>query len=93
MIVWGGMGPGSTVLGTGAHYDPLADSWTPAATADAPEPRRSHTAVWSGQQMILWGGQEEPASAPLELATYSNDGVFSDGFESGDTAAWAITTP
>jgi hypothetical protein len=33
----------------------IEDTWT--ATASPPDPRNSHTAVWTGSEMIAWGGQ------------------------------------
>ena len=57
MIVWGGLAdPGDVYLGTGGRYDPVTDSWAPTSTVGAPFPRHSHTAVWTGSQMIVWGG-------------------------------------
>jgi N-acetylneuraminic acid mutarotase len=37
-------------------YDPITDNWTPTATIGAPSPRFWHTAVWTGEQMVVWGG-------------------------------------
>src|SRR4029453_18549805 len=37
-------------------YDPVADTWLPLSTIDAPDTRASHTAVWTGSVMIVWGG-------------------------------------
>jgi hypothetical protein len=37
-------------------YDPAGDRWTAAATDGAPSPRVSHTAVWTGASMVVWGG-------------------------------------
>jgi N-acetylneuraminic acid mutarotase len=58
MIVWGGTGQDifSPVLNTGGRYDPATDSWTATNVADAPSPRNLHTAVWTGSEMIVWGG-------------------------------------
>jgi hypothetical protein len=38
--------------------DPLctADSWTATSTTNAPSARFLHTAVWTGSEMIVWGG-------------------------------------
>jgi hypothetical protein len=33
-----------------------ADSWSPTTTVNAPEAREFHTAVWTGSEMIVWGG-------------------------------------
>jgi N-acetylneuraminic acid mutarotase len=59
MIIWGGYFDSSTqreYLNTGMLYDPSIDSWTPMATSGAPQGRYSHSAVWTGSQMIVWGG-------------------------------------
>src|SRR6266403_3317813 len=32
------------------------DTWTPTTTANAPDGRLLHTAVWTGAEMIVWGG-------------------------------------
>ena len=57
MIVWGGYGcDGNCVLNTGGRYNPSTDSWTATSTTNAPEGRIYHTAVWTGTEMIVWGG-------------------------------------
>jgi N-acetylneuraminic acid mutarotase len=62
MIVWGGCSFSNdvctpTALGNGGgRYDPVANSWQPTSTTGAPEARQDHTAVWSGSEMIVWGG-------------------------------------
>ena len=32
------------------------DTWTATSTTDAPDARYNHTAVWTGSEMIVWGG-------------------------------------
>jgi len=32
------------------------DSWTATSNTNAPTPREFHTAVWTGSEMIVWGG-------------------------------------
>src|SRR5437773_10502678 len=32
------------------------DTWTPTNSNNAPEARDDHTAVWTGSEMIVWGG-------------------------------------
>jgi hypothetical protein len=57
MVVWGGFVNGTvSVTGTGAAYDPATKTWTPTSSTGAPEARHSHTAVWTGSKMIVWGG-------------------------------------
>ena len=59
MIVWGGVGgrcrPHCTLPADGGAYDPVADSWE--IVRDAPiSGRMDHRAVWTGREMIVWGG-------------------------------------
>jgi len=37
-------------------YDPEADTWSPISTMGAPKARQGHTAVWTGKEMVVWGG-------------------------------------
>src|SRR5205814_1114961 len=43
-------------LNTGGRYSPGTDSWTATSTTNAPAGRTEHTAVWTGSDMIVWGG-------------------------------------
>ena len=57
MIVWGGRAQSSSeFFGDGARYDPAADAWLPMSATDAPSARNGHTAVWTGTELIVWGG-------------------------------------
>jgi N-acetylneuraminic acid mutarotase len=58
MIVWGGYfsDGGNNYLNTGGRYNPSTDSWVATSTTNAPIGRDFHTAVWSGSEMIAWGG-------------------------------------
>ena len=57
MIVWGGVNNyGTEYFNTGARYDPANDSWAATSTVNAPMGRSRHLAVWTGQEMIVWGG-------------------------------------
>jgi N-acetylneuraminic acid mutarotase len=58
MIVWGGVRYASSVENqdTGGRYDPATDSWVETSTTDTPSARNSHTAVWTGSEMLIWGG-------------------------------------
>jgi N-acetylneuraminic acid mutarotase len=59
MIVWGG---GDSGTNYGARYlpgdpDPGAGSWTATSTGTGcPWARAHHTAVWTDNEMIIWGG-------------------------------------
>ncbi len=61
MIVWGGFQPANlfgTAFNTGGRYDPSTDNWTTTSLTHAPEGRNGHTAVWTGSEMIVWGGND-----------------------------------
>ncbi len=59
MVIWGGVDrstvPGSG-LSTGGRYDPIANTWTPTSNTGAPSARYRHTAVWTGTDVLVWGG-------------------------------------
>jgi N-acetylneuraminic acid mutarotase len=59
LVVWGGYGRSETCtpcfFGDGAAYDLTSDTWAPIA----PSPlngRGAHRAVWTGREMLVWGG-------------------------------------
>jgi hypothetical protein len=60
MIVWGGwaghLRP-TQLRADGAAYNRGADAWRMLAPAPL-SPRRSHVAVWTGEEMIVWGGSK-----------------------------------
>ena len=59
MIVWGGyfFDGSDHFLNSGGRYNPNTNSWTATSAANAPDGRTTHTAVWTGSDMIVWGGQ------------------------------------
>ena len=46
-------------MNTGGRYHPAGNSWTAVTTTGAPAARRNHTAVWTGSEMIVWGGEAD----------------------------------
>ncbi|MCP3977960.1 MAG: hypothetical protein GY716_01335 [bacterium] len=65
MIVWGGHDGVGGLLNDGGSYDPQSDGWAPTSMgANVPDPRFDHVAVWSGTEMIVWGGDD---STGIEL--------------------------
>jgi len=60
MIVWGGEGgipPNYYFLNTGGRYNPSSDSWIATSTGiNVPSSRYFASAVWTGTDMIVWGG-------------------------------------
>ena len=59
MIVWSGWSPGDlTPSNTGGRYNPSLDVWNATSVgANVPSARRAgHTAVWTGTEMLVYGG-------------------------------------
>ena len=84
MLVFGGYS-GSTVLGTGGEYNPSNDSWTAIPTGggtNSPAARYGATAVWTGQEMVVWGGFDFPANQRLKTGGRYNP----------STTAWLSTS-
>jgi N-acetylneuraminic acid mutarotase len=92
MIVWGGFifdGTGNEIyLNTGGRYDPNTNSWTATSTVNAPDGRTTHTAVWTGSEMIVWGGQ-----ASFDLGYYFNTGGRYDPGTDRWTATSTVKAP
>lgn len=101
MIVWSGCEAPNGCwdrepMGDGARYDPAADSWSsPLSRRFAPPARKLARSVWSGDEMIVWGGQF--ANELDDGGRYCPQGpgalIFADGFESGDISAWSGSVP
>ena len=72
MIIWGGdIGGIGIVMNTGGRFDPQAKTWTPLAVSGAPTAREYHAAVWTGSEMIIWGGDYRDYD--ISLSSVSND--------------------
>jgi hypothetical protein len=86
MIVWGGAVAGSNGTQTGGIYDPAsgaAGSWAATATSGAPEGRSDPVAVWTGTEMVVWGGWD-----PTGFDAYHGTG----GRYAPGSDTWAATT-
>ncbi|HEY5909171.1 MAG TPA: hypothetical protein VJA21_01055 [Verrucomicrobiae bacterium] len=106
MILWGGFAqvgfpqPDNVYLGSGARYRPALDSggqsapWTDLAANNAPSPRRGHTAVWTGKEMVLWGGDNGSALGtggrylPESDSWSSTSATSAPSARQGHTAVW-----
>ena len=57
-IVWGGYVSGSPITypAAGGRYNPATKAWTAMSTANFTTGRVAHTAVWTGTEMLVWGG-------------------------------------
>jgi len=81
MIVWGGYDFGNDIYyNTGGKYNPSTNTWEATATINAPTARSEHTAIWTGTEMIVWGG--------WKVVSYFNTGSR----YSPSTNTWATTS-
>jgi N-acetylneuraminic acid mutarotase len=82
MIIWGGESFDGTqhYWNTGGRYNPNIDSWTATSTTNAPDGRYFHAAVWTGSEMIVWGGTED-------IADFNTGGRYNPS-----TDSWTATT-
>ncbi len=61
LLVWcGGVDPNRPTADDrapgGARYDPTTDTWRPMSAANAPSQRFNPYLVWTGQELLVWGG-------------------------------------
>lgn len=86
MIVWGGRtGSPLTPVSGGGRYHPGTDTWTTMSLTDAPEARFNATAVWTGTEMLIWGGYN--GSIVLGDGTRYNPTIGTGGRWTAFTAA------
>lgn len=98
MIVWGGSGqvwmPGG-FLNDGGRYNPGTDTWAPLSGAGAPSARRPAAAVWTGSELIVWGGYNDSFlddGAAYNPATDRWRSISTEGAPAGRDQAAAIWT-
>lgn len=87
MIVWGGYdinGP----TNTGSSFDPLTNNWTALPITKAPSARGQHTALWTGTEMVIYGGFQ---SGGIEYNVEASRYVPSTGWD--DQMQQPVTFP
>ena len=63
MLVWGGQRSGGELLGDGGAYDPINDRWEALPATGAPTARHNHNALWTGQELLVVGGETASGTA------------------------------
>lgn len=63
MLIWGGLQWWEEegiffYLNKGYRYNPAIDVWQPISTEGAPTARNRYSVVWTGTEMIIWGGDD-----------------------------------
>lgn len=76
ILVWGG-GKGDDPggddwLNDGWRYDPATDAWAPMSDLDGPKKRRYPIGVWTGTELIIWGGNSSGGGDSLNTGARYN---------------------
>lgn len=96
LLIWGGVVPAAasgampatyTAINRGLRYNPTTGAWTPISTVGAPQARYYHNAVWTGTQMIVWGGQTTNTSG-TPATTLATGGIYTPA-----TDTWSAMAP
>ena len=74
VLTWGGTSFDSSnatniVFDDGALYDPVQDTWNAIPANAASSPRRNSSAVWTGSEMLIWGGEVGPKASVENAST------------------------
>jgi hypothetical protein len=82
MIVWGGCRTGDGCaqrLNDGGIFDPQLNKWKPIAASSDITPRVHHGGVWTGSELIVWGGHPnvDPDSITLP-APLGDGGIYNE---------------
>ena len=78
---------------SGQSSDCIDDNWTATSTINVPKQRRDHTAVWTGSEMIVWGGLGPQDAIFLTGGRYnpSTDSWINTSTTNAPTARWVHT--
>lgn len=74
LVVWGGVGPSSAssdnqILGDGGAYNPATNTWRTISPEGAPTPRARASSVWTGREVIVWGGTTSTSNGVDEVTS------------------------
>ena len=73
-----------------------ADAWEPTPWKDAPSARANHVAVWTGTQMIVWGGETNGGNTNtggmLDVAAYKWSATSTSNAPTARTNARGVWT-
>ncbi len=95
MIIWGGYDSRKNIyVQSGRRYDPIADKWTRTSATNAPDGRAGHSAVWTGTELVIWGGYTAAGAVNTggryDAATnkWTPTSVKNAPGSAGDSAVW-----
>jgi N-acetylneuraminic acid mutarotase len=84
LIIWGGATNMRTdghlwtnAPATGARYNPQTDVWTAMNTNNAPSARMIPESRWTGNKMVIWGGQDTTIwASPGRIGTVGTGALY-----------------
>lgn len=104
VIIWGGCKIRdyqiSEIYDDGFEFDPFKNEWKQISTRGvSPSKRFYHSAIWTGEEMIIWGGLDESGSLNsggrfkynYNLWLPISEGAFAPKARSSHTAVWTGT--
>ena len=95
MLVWGGtVVSGGEICetfrtNTGATFDPVGNTWSTMVTIGAPSPRSRMVGVWTGSELLVWGGYSQTTNSP----GVCNDRYWNDGGRYSLATGWTPLPP
>ncbi|MEN9734839.1 MAG: hypothetical protein RLZ45_2834 [Verrucomicrobiota bacterium] len=99
LIVWGGRTRSGTPLSDGAVWDSTTGQWTTMGTSGAPTPRFDVQAVWTGEELALFGGANYQGPLSTGAAWRRDTGTWralpglpTSSARTGAFSAWTGTT-
>ena len=95
LFVWGGIGGGgrsSKSTNDGAIYNLATNSWRQMSNDGGPSPRFNSVGVWTGTELIVWGGNTAPPS-DTGCGNYAGDGARYDPATDSWTPLPAVGAP
>ncbi len=81
MIIWGGYtGPfaNSTIASGGKIYNPNSNTWRNMSTLNAPSARGRHSVMYTGQYMLIWGGNTNTSGNVITLSDGAAYDILND---------------
>jgi hypothetical protein len=78
-----------SVQPNGSIYNFTTNSWTPVSSSNSPPPRAFAHGVWTGQEVLIWGGMNAPRLG-VDAAQVTPRGI---SFYNPSTAQWRSAAP
>ena len=77
VFVAGGVGSAGGLLGTAQFWSESANLWVDVAAAVAPTARYGHVTLWTGDELLIWGGIDESFNGDADFDALYNPGTGS----------------